>query len=194
VGLEGQTKRELGQGGRRTLDLADADRLAVGGNGEPGGSWIWVSPITTLAAAYRDAHPGDAQQLAKVNAFLAIGARESINRPFSSVPDSRFSPRAFLQAAGSQNVPAYAASLVPQIDAGLVHAYVEPGHGGVRAKSLFNLPLFVNNPTFKGFAQNIWGGGMLWSLASKDLGLGKLAGLLGLHSSTTISCARSSSN
>ncbi len=175
-------------------DLAAADRLAirgVTGGIDPGArpDWVWVTPLSTLIAAYRDVHPGSGQEgqlLRKVKSYLAIGPRESINRPFSSVPSSRFSPRVFIQSAGSQGVPAFAASLVSEIEAGRTHVFVEPVNQPVLAKSLFNLPLFVNNPTFKGFAQNIWGGGMTWSLASKSLGfgLGKLLGALGIHSST----------
>ena len=103
-------------------DLAAADRLAirgVTGGIDPGArpDWVWVTPLSTLIAAYRDVHPGSGQEgqlLRKVKSYLAIGPRESINRPFSSVPSSRFSPRVFIQSAGSQGVPACAASLVSE--------------------------------------------------------------------------------
>jgi hypothetical protein len=175
-------------------DLDAADRLAM--NGLAGGidaaaprNWVWVTPISTLFAVYRQVHPSvgqEGQSLQKVKSYLGIGATESINRPFSSVPTSHFSPRVFLQSAGSQGVPAFAASLISEIEAGLVRVFVEPANQSVLGKSLFDLPLFVANPTFKGFVQNIWGGGMTWSLASKGLGfgLGKLLGVIGLHSST----------
>jgi len=175
-------------------DLAAADRLAMNGlaggiEGATGPSWVWVTPVSTLVAVYRQAHPGAGQEgalLQKVKNYLAIGSRESINRPFSSVPNSQFSPRVFLQAAGTQGVPAFAATLVGEIEAGRVRQFVEPTNQPILAKSLFDLPLFQENPNFKGFAKNIWGGGMTWSLASKGLGigLGKLLGVMGIHSST----------
>ncbi len=85
--------------------LEEADRLALSGagdrppSGQPG--FIWVTPVSTLLAAYRDAHPGltaGLNDLQAIKRFLKISPSESLNRPFSSHYLSQFSPRVFAQA------------------------------------------------------------------------------------------------
>jgi len=173
VALEGHspaTVELLSDGTRRRLRATLSDGQVLTADADT--QWVWMTPISTLLAAYREAHPGVTREQAvqKIQTYLAVP--DSLDRPFSSVPNTRFSPQAFLEAAGGRPLPEFAASLVPEIDSGLVHPFVQPQ---IRARGLFaTIGL--------GFFKNVWEGGLMLSLTSK--GIGALAGLCGLHSST----------
>jgi hypothetical protein len=108
--------------------------------------------------------------LHKVKRYLAIAANESVNRPFSSHPLSQFSPQAFAQAAQGQDLPTFARSLVPEIEAGLVRPFVTE----VVVSKLFGAPRTLGDPLL----DNLYGGGLTLTLASKAVGwVGSLFGL-----------------
>lgn len=114
--------------------LPEADRRAAMGLADaPSGvatrfQWLWVTPVSTLLAAYRDAHPTHltgADHVVAVKRFLGIGEHAWINRPFVSHPASRFSPAAFLREAAGRDLYTFSRDLVAQIDAGDVHPFRE---------------------------------------------------------------------
>lgn len=116
--------------------LPEADRrsalgLADGPHPEGQYQWVWVTPVSTLLAVYRDAHPTEtvgSELAADVKRYLGLGEKAWINRPFASVSPSRFSPAAFLreaQAAG-QDLVGFSRTLIAEIEAGGVHAFQEP--------------------------------------------------------------------
>lgn len=144
------------------LGFAAADRTALGGRTE-GPNFLWVTPVSTLAAAEKD--------LKKVKHYLGIHANESVNRPFNSHPLSQFSPLAFQRAAQGRPLPEFARSLVPEIEQGLVRPFKTGSE--IRGK-LFGAPETLGQPLL----DNLYGGGLTLTLATRTFGwVGSLFGL-----------------
>lgn len=176
------------------VSLPADDNLALTGRPQDGRpTWVWVTDVSTLVAAYRDAHPEAGERaVTKVRDFLGLGARASLNRPFSSHYYSRFSPRVYREAALGRSPLAFAQSLVGEIDAGQNRRFAE-----VSPLVRLNLPrgfktlsggdspapiLAKDDPIDYRVWNNIWGGGLCLSLLQK--GTGYLLGKTNLVQST----------
>ncbi len=104
------------------VSLAPVDTLVLRGLPgvgpfEPEG-WVWVTPISTLLALYRDERPdlADSERLIRLKRFLRISESQSVNRPFSSRGQTQFSPRAFMDEAGELGLLEFARSLIAEIE------------------------------------------------------------------------------
>ncbi len=164
------------------VSLAPVDTLVLQGLPgvgpfEPEG-WVWVTPISTLLALYRDARPdlADSERQIRLKRFLGISESQSVNRPFSSRGQTQFSPRAFLDAAGAQGLLEFARNLIAELEQ-------------EQARSFLNLetPPGVVPPAVAGPSRLIGlmdsvGAGLVTDLIWK--GLGWAVGKMGLGSST----------
>ena len=113
------------------VSLPSVDALALT-NGQSAGpfdedDWIWVTPVSTLLAVYRDLRPelSDTERLSRLKVFLGIGADQSVNRPFSSVANSEFSPGAFLEAAEGKIMKDFSAQLIAELESLPARGFLE---------------------------------------------------------------------
>lgn len=158
------------------LSQPEVDSLVLGGKEGEGpfesGNWVWVTPVSTLLAVYRDLHPelSHTERLSRLKQHLEIGARESINRPFSSVPGSQFWPQRFLEAAGNQSLVDFSRQVIASLE-------------GTRGQSIFDDPVEDDPGTpgpsrLMGFADNV-GAGLVTDILWKALGFAVAKTFLG---------------
>ena len=149
------------------LSQPEVDSLVLLGQDGEGpfetGDWVWITPLSTMLAVYRDLHPelSHTDRLANLKGFLGIAETESINRPFSSVANSQFWPAAFLEAAGDRSLVDFSRDLIGQLES-------------TRAQSIFDdppeeVPAVPGPGRLVGFVDNV-GAGLVTDVLWKALG------------------------